>query len=66
MKIRDKLVKSVAPFFEDSFRKLEGQEGQVYFVGICIFAKIIERKKGYDYRVVLLLWSRRCEGMLRK
>jgi hypothetical protein len=28
-----------------------GWEGQVYFVGICIFAKIIERKKGYCYRV---------------
>jgi len=28
-------------------KKRLGWEGQVYFVGICIFAKIIERKKGY-------------------
>jgi hypothetical protein len=40
--------------------------GQVYFVGICIFAKIIKRKKGYYYRVVLLLRPRLREGMLRK
>jgi hypothetical protein len=29
------------------FWKIQDGMGQVYFVGICIFAKIIKRKKGY-------------------
>jgi len=42
-------------FLEISSRKnsmestlLQRNGGQVYFVGIRIFAKIIKRKKGYD------------------